>query len=196
MSRSTRSRLTLTLAAGRRLAFSGALGMLVVLAGCGADTRRAGTQPAATTASATATGVQPGPAVATDVTDPQRRAYVARVDRICARLDPERTAVDEQVSKSADARDAAVAYEKTISLGGSQLRQIEAVPAPPRDRAALSADVFAVISRQLVIRRQIKTALAAADLTRLQSLRLELDGLTRSLAAFARGYGFRVCGEE
>jgi hypothetical protein len=67
---------------------------------------------------------------------------------------------------------------------------------PPRDRAAMRADVFAVISRQLVIRQQIKTALAAADLTRLQSLRSELDGLTRSLAAFARGYGFHVCGEE
>lgn len=196
MSRSTRSRPTVMLTAGRRLAFSGGLAMLVVLAGCGADTRRAETQTAATTTAATATAVQPGPTLATKITDPQRRAYVARVDRICARLDPERSAVGERVAKSADAREAAAAYEKTITLGSSQLRQIEAVPAPPRDRAALRADVFAVISRQLVIRQQIKTALAAADVTRLQSLRLELDGLTRSLAAFARGYGFQVCGEE
>ena len=194
MSRSTRSRFSVMLGVGRRLALPGGLAMLVVLAGCGADARRAGTQT--TAAPATATANQQGPSLVTDVTDPERRAYVARVDRICARLDPERSAVDEQVSKSADSRAAAAAYEKTISLGSSQLRQIEAVSAPPRDQAALRADVFAVISRQLAIRQQIKTALAAADVTRLQSLRSELDGLTRSLAAFARGYGFHVCGEE
>ena len=194
MSRSTRNRPTVMLTLGRRLVFSGGLAMLVVLAGCGADARRAETQTAATLA--TTTAVQPGPSLVTDVTDRQRRVYVARVDRICARLDPERRAVGERVVKSVDARAAAAAYGETITLGSWQLRQIEAVPAPPRDRAALRADVFAVISRQLVVREQIKTALAAADVTRLQSLRLELDGLTRSLAAFARGYGFQACGEE
>ncbi len=59
-----------------------------------------------------------------------------------------------------------------------------------------AANLFDPISRQLVLRRQIRNALAAVDVPRLRQLRGELDNLTVALTAFARGYGFRVCGEE
>ena len=182
--------------ARRPLTVVAAVAALTLLAGCGGDTGRAETPTASTGGASAASVAQTASAVPTAVTDPRRRAYVTRVDQICTRLDPERNAVRNQVAKAPDAREAATAYQETITLGARQLRQIEAIPAPQRDRAALQANVFDVVSRQLVIRRQMRTALAASDVADLQSLRLQLDDLTRSLAAFARGYGFQACGEE
>jgi hypothetical protein len=171
------------------------LAALSLLSGCGADTRRAERDTAAGTPVTTSSARQL-PSPATQATDPRRRAYVAAVDRICARWDRDRNIARERVAKAVDVREAATAYQETITGGTQQLQQIEAVPVPPADRQALQANVFAVVGRQLVLRRQIDAALASANVARLQHLRLEMDGLSRSLAAFARGYGFQVCGEQ
>ncbi|MGE5409150.1 MAG: hypothetical protein ACM3NV_11120 [Syntrophothermus sp.] len=131
----------------------------------------------------------------TRVTDPARRAYVARVDAICARLDPERTREQERVGTSAGPAEAVRAYDDTIAVGWRQLRQIEAVPPPPGDAALLKANVFDPVRSQLALRRRIGAALAAADVARLRVLRAELDNSARAMTGFARGYGFRVYGE-
>ncbi len=176
-----------------------ALAALALLAaGCGGDRNRAETTTTAAPQPAAATptvgqGTRP---VSAKVTDPIRRAYIARVERVCNRLDPERNNARERVGEAGDARGEAKAYDDSIAVGEAQLRRIRAIPAPARDRDALEANVFGVIQRQLAIRRQIRAALAAGDVTRLQTLRAHLDALTRSLAGFARGYGFRVCGED
>jgi hypothetical protein len=180
-----------------------AAGLLVALvAGCGGDTRRAESE---TTAVATHPAPAPapshqgatgGPVIATKVTDPARRAYVARVDAVCGRLDPERSRAQGRVGESARPREAVKAYDDTIALGQRELRQIEAIPVPPGEQALLRANVFDVIRRELVVRRRIGSALAAVDVPRLRRLRGELDNLSRSLGGFARGYGFRVCGED
>ena len=174
--------------------------LAAVVAGCGADKGR-GEAEGTTTPAASAPSVQPanvngGPAVPAEATDPQRRAYIARVDSICKRLDPERNKDIERAGESADPQEAALHYDDTIAAGEKQLRMIKAVPAPPRDRKALQANVFDVLDAQLAIRRQIRTALAASDLAQVQLLRARLDNLTRSLVGFARGYGFQVCGED
>ena len=171
-----------------------ALGLLA--AGCGGEPRRAETVRTVTQASPAPATTATGPVVPAKATDPVRRAYIARVDRICAHLDPERGSARERVGESGDAEKAAVAYDDSIALGEKQLREIEAVRAPSRDRAALEANVFGVIRRQLAVRREIRAALAAHDLTRLTTLRRQHDDLTRSLVGFARGYGFQVCGED
>ena len=111
-------------------------------------------------------------------------------------MDPERNAAREQVATSADAGQAAKTYDDTIAVGEGELWRIEALPVPPGDGGVLRANVFDVIRRQLAIRRQIRDALAAQDIAQLTSLRGELDSLTRSLTGFARGYGFKVCGED
>ena len=199
MSRSIRRPASLVDASRTPLTVTVGLLVLILLAGCGGETRRAETMTV--TQGAVLSPVQPpSPAgqqlVATQVTDPQRRAYIARVDRVCVRLDRERNTARERVANSPNAREQATAYQDMISLGDWQLRTIEAVPAPAHDRVALRTNVFDVIDRQLAIRRQMRAALAVADIPRLQVLRQELDDLTRSLGAFARGYGFRACGEE
>lgn len=172
------------------------LAALSLLSGCGADTRRAERDTVTGIQVTTSSARQSRPSPATQTTDPERRAYVAAVDRICARWDRDRNTARERVAKAIDVREAATAYQETITGGTRQLQQIEAVPVPPADRQALQANVFAVVGRQLVLRRQIGSALASANVARLQHLRLEMDGLSRSLAAFARGYGFQVCGEQ
>jgi hypothetical protein len=189
----------------RTLAIALMLGLLVVLgaAGCGGDTRRgesetteAATAPAVPNAMAEGQAGAGGPVVATRVTDPARRAYVARVDSVCSRFDPERSRAQERVAGMSRPGEAAKTYDETVGLGRMELRQIEAIPMPPGEGELLQANVFSVIGRELAIRREIGRALAATDISQLRRLRSELDGLSRSLGGFARGYGFRVCGED
>lgn len=179
------------------------VGLLVsLLAGCGGDRRRAeteGTEPATQPSKVRSSGSSQSslaePVRAARVTDPARRAYVTKVDAICNQIDPERAKERERVGSSADSIEAAAAYEDTIALGWRELRQIEAIAPPPGEGALLKANVFDPIRSQLALRTRIRTALAATDVPRLRQLRNELDGSATALTGFARGYGFRVCGE-
>lgn len=166
------------------------LGLAIALGagGCGGDTRRGESE--------TSEAAAGGPAIATKVTDPARRVYVARVDAVCRRFDPERSKTQERVANASLPAEAAKTYDETIGLGRSELRRIEAIPAPPGEDELLRANVFDVIRRELAIRGEIGGALSATDVPRLRRLRGELDSLSRSLGGFARGYGFRVCGED
>ncbi len=175
--------------------------LAAVVAGCGGDTRRGEAESTAAATGATlrepaSQGGPRAPVLAAKVTDPARRAYVSRVDAVCGRLDPERGAERERVRAASGTPAAVRAYDDTISLGWKELRQIEAIPAPPGDRALLQANVFDPIRRQLALRGRIGSALGALDVPRLRVLRTEMDNLTRALSGFARGYGFRVCGED
>lgn len=179
------------------------LGLLVLLlTGCGGDQRRGEAEGEETTTPAGAVSApesspqQTGEPQVTKVTDPVRRAYVRRVDAICRRLDPERTKGREEVQSAATSVEAANFYEDSISAGWRELREIEAVPAPPVDAALLKADVLDPIRAQLALKAQIREALAVADVPELRRLRTELDNSSRALTGFARGYGFQVCGEE
>ena len=173
---------------------------LAILAGCGGDSRRAeseGGQSVAVTPTTQTTQVpSTKPVAIAKVTDPARRAYIARVDRICSNLDPERGSARARVAGSTDVREASKAYEDTISSGEAELRRIQAVPPPPGESQLLRANVFDVINQQLALRGEIRNALPSLDITRLQALQGQLDDLSRSVSAFARGYGFRVCGED
>ena len=180
------------------------LGLLVaLLAGCGGDKRRA--EGEATEATSKASGVttpelsrpsSSGPVRVTKVTDPVRRAYVARVDAVCGKLDPERAKEQQRVGSSAGSAEAAKAYEGTITLGWRELRRIEAIPEPPGEKAVLRSNVFEPIKGQLAIRARLRNALAAANVPLVRRLHAELDNSTRDLTGFARGYGFQTCGEE
>jgi hypothetical protein len=187
-----------------RLASILLLGLLVALfAGCGGDKRRgeAETTEAANQASTVRSPESPqpgagGPVLVTKVSDPVRRAYVARVDAVCGKIDPERSKEQEKVGAAADSAEAAKAYEGTITLGWRELRQIEAISPPPGEGALLRANVFDPVKGQLALRAKIRSALANADVPLVRRLRAELDNSTRALTGFARGYGFQVCGEQ
>jgi hypothetical protein len=177
--------------------------VIALLVGCGGDTGRAETEGSEATTQQS--GSQPsetqqhpsgGSVQVAKVTDPARRAYVARVDGICDKLDPERSREQERVGTAADTTEAVKAYDDTIALGWRELRQIRALPPPPGDVALVKANVIDPVKGQLVLRARIRDALAAADLPMLRRLRAELDNSTRALTGFARGYGFQVCGEE
>jgi hypothetical protein len=178
--------------------------VVAIAVGCGGDTRRgeeesapATTRTGATTESPTPTpNPSPEKPIATKITDPVRRAYVGRVDSICARLDRERAGSEKRVAETAGAKEAARAYDDTIAIGWRQLHRIETVPVPPGDGPLLRANVFEPIRRQLAVRHQMAAALAAVELPKLRALRAELDDSARALTGFARGYGFRVCGED
>ncbi|MGH2936797.1 MAG: hypothetical protein ACRDPE_01600 [Solirubrobacterales bacterium] len=174
--------------------------LVVLIAGCGGDKRRGETEtttPASAAQPSGSSSSEPvGPVRVTKVTDPARRAYVGRVDGLCAQTDPERTRQEERVGNAATSAEAANAYESTIALGRRELQQIEAISVPPGETSLLRANVFDPIRHQFGLRERIRDALAVADVPTLRRLRAELDNSTRALTGFARGYGFRVCGEE
>ena len=182
----------------RLLVLCGLALALVAPSGCGGDKRRAEGESTATqtthTAGTTSVGGQQS-VPATAVTDPRRRAYIAKTDRICRSVDPERNTARERVGESADTQEAARSYEEGTALGTSELKRLEAVPAPRGDDKLLRANVFGPVRQQLALRAQIRVALATADVPRLRVLRAELDNIGRALAGFARGYGWRACGE-
>jgi hypothetical protein len=175
----------------------------VLLAGCGGDKRRgeaeqteATSPPGAAEAPASSQAPAGERLQVTKVTDPARRTYIARVDAVCGQIEPERATEQERVGTSTKPAEAVKAYDSSISLGRQELRQIEAIAEPPGDAPLLRANVLDPIRGQLALRAQIRDALAAADVPLLRRLRTELDNSTRALTGFARGYGFRVCGEE
>lgn len=175
----------------------------LLLAGCGGDKRRgeaeqteATNPPSAAAVPASSLAPSSGKTQVTKVTDPARRAYITQVDTVCRRLEPKRAREQERVGTSAEPDEAVKAYEGSIALGWRELRQIEAIAEPPGDAALLRANVIDPIRGQLALRARIRDALAAADVPLLRRLRAELDNTTRALTGFARGYGFRVCGEE
>ncbi len=191
------------LSASRPLCLAG-IGVFLALAGlsgCGGDTRRGETETTSAVATQpvapapTRQGTAANPPVAT-IADPRRRAYVARTDRICRSLDSERNTERERVREAADLQGAEKAYEQGTALGNAELKRLEAVAPPPGDAAVLRANVFDPVRRQLALRAQIRSAYAAVDLPRLRALRAQLDEISRALSAFARGYGWRACGES
>ncbi len=170
----------------------------LIFAGCGGDRNRAEGSAAppstSSTAAAVAVKVPHAPPVSAEATDPARRRYIAKADRVCARYDPKRNEARRRTGEAADSTEAAHAYDDGIKLGVAQLRALLALPVPPRDAGALRANVFEPLRAELRLRRAIVPALAANDLTRLRPLQRRLDALTQSLDGFARGYGYRVCG--
>jgi hypothetical protein len=178
-----------------------AAGSALLLTGCGADQRRASESSIDATAGVTARPVAAtGTAgrfeatVSVPVTDPARRTYVARVDRVCGRIDPERN--KEREDSNGALNDVARRYAVASVLSGRELREIEAITPPRGDAPALKTNVFDVIVRQLAIRKQIHQALLERDLASVEARQSDLDDLTRLLAGFARGYGFKVCGTD
>jgi hypothetical protein len=180
------------------------LGLLVALfAGCGGDKRRGEAETTEATTQAdkvqSPESSQPGgsgPVRVTKVTSPVRRAYVARVDAVCEKIEPERTKEQEKVGASTGSAEAVKAYEGAITLGWRELRQIEAISPPLGEEALLRANVFDPVKGQLALRAKIRDALANADVPLVRRLRNQLDNSTRALTGFARGYGFQVCGEQ
>ncbi len=186
----------------RAIAFLAVVVIVAGLAGCGGDRRRAegeGGQSSAANSTSTASPANQGPTGKVQVAkinDPVRRAYVARVDAVCGKVDPERSREQERAGAEAGSAAAVRAYDDTIALGWKELRRIEAIPEPRGERPLLKANVFDAIRSQLATRAEIRKAFAAVDVPRLRRLRAELDNSTRTLTGFARGYGFQVCGEE
>ncbi len=170
---------------------------LAVSAGCGGDTNRAETESTPTESASTGAqgaGGQVRLPVA-GISDPGRRGYVKRTDRICEKLDRDRNSERARIGEAASTEAAVTAYEDGTTLGESELERIEAVPPPSGDAALLRANVFDPVRQQLALRARIRDALASVDVPRLRELRSRLDDISRALSAFARGYGWRSCGE-
>ncbi len=129
------------------------------------------------------------------MSDARRRAYISHADSVCRSLDPKRSAARQRVGEAANEHEAIKAYDEGIGLADKQLRRLEAIPRPRGDASVLRTNVFSVLRRQLALRRQIRTGLKDKNVAELKSRQRELENLTRSLVGFARGYGFKVCGE-
>ncbi len=91
---------------------------------------------------------------------------------------------------------AVAAYDDNISLAEAQLRGVEAIPVPSADRALIQHNVVDRLRQRLALRRSLRTDLRDSDAAGAQRDRAQLDASLIALEAFARGYGFRVCGSK
>lgn len=128
------------------------------------------------------------------VTDPARARYVALVDAVCSRYNPRREQAVHDAGQAKDTEHAVQAYDDGLTLAEQQLRGIEAIASPTADRALIQANVVDRLRERIVLRRALSGDLAESDAESAQRHRADLDALTIALQAFARGYGFKVCG--
>ena len=171
----------------RVLAVVAAAAAVAGLSACGGEPRRAPVRELATP-------VVSEPSGTARVTDPVRARYVRRVDAVCARYNPRREGALAEAERAPDEHGAVEAYDSSISLAQDQLRGIEAIVPPDADRALIQRNVVDRLRERLALRRAMRADLLASDTASAQRNRAQLDALTIALQAFARGYGFRVCG--
>lgn len=163
------------------------LAAAVGLSACGGEPRRAAVRELSTPSISE-------PADTAQVSDPARARYVKQVDDVCARYNPQRAQALAESENAPGVSAAARAYTADITLAEAQLRGIEAIAPPGADRALIQSNVIARLRERLAVRRTLRSALLASDTAAAQNARARLDALTLALQAFARGYGFRVCG--
>jgi hypothetical protein len=171
----------------RKLTLLASLTATLGFSACGGEPRRAAVRELSTPSISE-------PADTAQVTDPARARYVKQVDSVCAHYNPQRAQALVQSENAPDASAATREYTADITLAEAQLRGIEAIAAPSADRALIESNVIARLRERLVVRRSLRSALLASDTSTAQNERARLDALTLALQAFARGYGFRVCG--
>ena len=159
----------------------------VLLSACGGEPRREAVRELSVPSVAE-------PADAAPVTDPARALYVGRLDKICSRYNPQRAHALAEAEQAPDTQAAAEAYATDVSLAEAQLRDIEMASPPNADRSVITSNVIVRLRERLVLRRALRRSLLASDASAAQNERAQLDALTISLQAFARGYGFKVCG--
>jgi hypothetical protein len=119
---------------------------------------------------------------------------VRRVDQVCARYNPERDQAVAESEQASDVERAVKDYDRNISFAEAQLRAVEAIAPPAADRVLIQSNVVDRLRQRIVLRRALRGDLLASDAAGAQRHRAQLDALTIALQAFARGYGFRVCG--
>ncbi len=73
---------------------------------------------------------------------------------------------------------------------------MEAITVPSTDRALIQHNVVDRLRERLALRRALRTDLQDSDAAGAQRDRAHLDASLIALEAFARGYGFRVCGSR
>jgi len=160
-----------------------------LLAGCGGEPARAPVREVSTPTVTQSAGTA-------RVTDPARARFVQEVDRVCSRFNPRREVAVSEAKAAPDVDHAVAAYDDNISLAEAQLRGVEAIAVPSADRALIRHNVVDRLRERLALRRALLTDLRDSDAAAAQRDRAQLDASLIALEAFARGYGFRVCGSR
>jgi hypothetical protein len=160
-----------------------------ILTGCGGESGREPVRQVSTP-----TVIQP--AGTARVKDPVRARYVEAVDRVCSRYNPRRERAVSEAEGAPDVDQAVAAYDDNIGLAEAQLRGVEAIAVPSTDRALIKHNVVDRLRERLALRRALRTDLRDSDSAGAQRDRAHLDASLIALEAFARGYGFRVCGSR
>ncbi len=171
----------------RAAALAAVAATVVPIAGCGGEAQRAPVRELSTPSVTQAAG-------SARVTDPVRARYVQQVDRVCARYNPQREKALSEAEHASDNARAVSAYDGNIALAQAQLRGVEAIAPPTTDRVLIQHNVVDRLRQRLALRLALRTDLLDSNPASAQRHRAQLDASLIALEAFARGYGFRICG--
>ena len=159
-----------------------AIGLAVLLAGCGSQT---------VTSTVTASHAAPSTAA---VSTPSKAAFIAQADAICRRVDRKVGPLRSQIGNTNLSKFAAVL---NVAVGDEQaaVAQLRSLPEPRGDQAVL-AKVWNAIESEIV---DLQNAAQAADDDNLGDVQAaDTAGQTAQAMyrGLAQGYGFKYCGEN
>jgi hypothetical protein len=120
-----------------------------------------------------------------------KKAYVLKVDAICAAATKEFDAVKEPESFG----EVKPFLDKSIALAEKETADIKAVPAPTIDKAKLD-EAFAANETALAKAKEAQAAAAAGDQRKTLELLDEVSTLGDTSNAKADAYGFKDCGSQ
>lgn len=170
---------------------------LALVAGCGGSHDKGSTRAAAAPTPAGAAPADRAPA--TSPAPAAKKRFIKQADKLCragrAKLLPLRTGL----AKVSQSQDPDVVFKRYAALTsqaagvyGQILGQIRGLRAPPADQAEVDR-LLGLLGQTASIERQISSAAAAQDASRIKQLNVQARTTADRFRAGAKAYGFHDC---
>jgi hypothetical protein len=166
-----------------------------------------------TTAPATTVTVPPSTPATTATTPatpeipsagPERAAYIAKADVVCAEGNAATKKLNVRANKivRANQKDETAllkaltpVFRDAQKVQGDALKQFKAIPPPPADRAVIT-QYWATLDQQLELLAQMTDAAAAGDVDAYRQATTKSTALRDQSRALAKAYGYKRCGTD
>ena len=123
--------------------------------------------------------------------------YIEQADAICREFDAQLDPLGDKVQAQFEASDydaAADTLAEAVDVARPGLEQLEALPKPPNDDAALE-QLDDLRQQQVALLERGEDAVRDQDASRISSIFDELDAVDERSDGIATGYGFQECGQ-
>jgi hypothetical protein len=124
--------------------------------------------------------------------------FIEQGDDLCGQFREEVEGLDEELTaalEDGDYEEAATILSGGLEITRRQLEEFEALPTPEADAAVID-DYLSSTEQQLAITDRLVEALRDQDVSQISALAEEVDEIETETDGIAKGYGFKVCGQQ